>query len=338
VQSKSIVGALVVSGTLSGCPDPDPGDEGLRPASWRTALDADDSIGAFLSVWGASADDVWAVGGQVDALGDRGTGAAYRRQAGAWAAADLPADAPLLNWVHGTASRLWIVGNAGAAYYREGEAWTTTETGTDAPLWGCWAVADDDVWAVGGDALNPDADPVIVHFDGTAWSDHALPELDRDANAMFKVWAAAADDVWVVGDSGVILHFDGQAWAQTPSGTGADLISLWGTGPDNVVAVGGRSIGTIARWNGTAWSVEEVGRIPGINGVWMDERGDAALAGNDGAAALLYAPAFETELEESGAGIMVLHGIYGFDNGERISVGGSLNRSPPYFGIIVETD
>lgn len=338
MKPRPFVCALLLSGFVAGCPASGPEDDGLGPASWRTAVEADDSVGAFLSVWGASSDDVWAVGGQVSALGEAGTGAAYRRQSGTWAAAELPPDAPLLNWVHGTTSRLWIVGNAGAAYYREGDAWTTTPTGTDAPLWGCWAVSDDDVWAVGGDALDPDAEPVIVHFDGTTWSDHPLPDLDRSANAMFKVWAAATDDVWVVGDSGVILHFDGQAWSQVPSGTGADLISLWGTSADNIVAVGGRSIGTIARWDGSTWTSEEVGRIPGINGVWMHESEDAAVAGNDGAAALIYAPAFETELEDSGAGIMVLHGVYGFENGERISVGGTLNRSPPYFGIIVETE
>lgn len=269
---------------------------------------------------------------------DPGVGAAYRRQDGEWSLVTLPDDVPLLNWVHGTESRVWLVGNSGTALYYDGSEFVTTDTGTDAPLWGCWVSSDDDVWAVGGDAFDPDGDPVVLRWDGSAWTPQDLPALDRDSNAMFKVWAAAADAVWVVGADGVILHYDGQAWAQQLAGTGNDLISLWGTGPDDIVAVGGRSIGTLARFDGSEWTSEDVGAIAGLNGVWMHDSGHAALAGNLGVTAVLRPPAFELEIEDSGAGILVLHGIFGFESGERIAVGGSLDRSPPYLGIIVETE
>ncbi len=321
----------------SGCPQPEPTD-GLAPATWTTALQTDIDVGAFLSVWGPSSADVWAVGGQVTSVMDTGTGVAYRRLDGDWSPVDVPAGTPLLNWVHGTDSRVWVVGNAGAALHYDGNAWVQTDTPTDVSLWGCWAVSDDDVWAVGGDTFDDQSPPVLLHWDGASWIDHPMPALDgRMPSAMFKVWAAASDDVWVVGDLGVIVHYDGTAWSHVLSSTGNDLISLWGVGPDEVLAVGGRSIGTLARWDGTSWTSEEAGRFAGLNGVWMDESGDAALAGNMGGAGIVYAPAFESEREDSGAAALVLHGIFGFSGGERIAVGGSLDRSPPYVGIIVET-
>ncbi|MCH9682554.1 MAG: hypothetical protein K0V04_14045 [Deltaproteobacteria bacterium] len=343
-HSASSAAMLVAALACTGCPQPATGDDpspsdGLTPASWTVALQSDTDVGAFLSVWGSAPDDVWAVGGQVSSVMDPGTGAAYRRVDGDWAPADVPAGTPLLNWVHGTRSRVWVVGNAGAALYRDADSWVDTDTPTEVPLWGCWVVADDDVWAVGGDTFDDEAEPVLIHWDGTSWTNHPMPTLDgRNPAAMFKVWAAATDDVWAVGDVGVIVHYDGQSWSQVLSGTGNDLISLWGIGPDEVVAVGGRSIGTIARWDGSTWTTEEVGRFAGLNGIWMDPSGDAALAGNIGGAGIVFASGFETELEDSGAGVQVLHGIYGFDNGERIAVGGSLDRSPPYVGIIVETE
>jgi hypothetical protein len=101
-----------------------------------------------------------------------------------------------------------------------------------------------DVWVVGGDAAaSGDAPPapVLLHFDGTAFAPVALPPVDRTFRALFKVWAADATHVWAVGQSGVVLAFDGRAWTQVLAGTDQDLISLWGTGPTQVAAVGGRS-------------------------------------------------------------------------------------------------
>ncbi|NJK33030.1 MAG: hypothetical protein HC927_11815, partial [Deltaproteobacteria bacterium] len=50
-----------------------------------------------------------------------------------------------------------------------------------------------------------------------------------------------------------MLHWDGSAWTQELAGTSADLISLWGSGDDDVLAVGGRANGVLVRWDGSAW-------------------------------------------------------------------------------------
>lgn len=319
---------------LTGC-EREPSSE-APDGVWEVALDADESLGTFLSVWGPASDDVWAVGGQTSSLSDPGDGTVMHFDGETWSEVELPPDTPLLNWVHGLhADEAWMVGNAGAALHLEGGQWTAISTGVQVQLWGVWMAAPDDVWAVGGDPFEQDGAGALLHYDGSAWSSVELPPLDRASRALFKVWGTGPDDVFAVGDGGVILHFDGTSWTQQPSGTGNDLISLWGTGPNEIVAVGGRQVGTIARYDGSTWQVRDVGRIPGLNGVWVDAQGDAVLVGNRGFAVGLPAQSFEIEPQSTDAGLLVLHAVYGFEDGRRFAVGGSLDRSPPYVGIIV---
>lgn len=329
---------MVLLTTLSfGCPgdDEEPSAYPEPAGPWARAVETDVSEGAFLSVWGPSSDDVWAVGGQVATIGDDGQGTIYRRSGGSWAAAAVPDGTPLLNWVHGAGGEIWAVGNAGAALRYDGSAWQPVDTGVDVPLWGVFAFAADDVWAVGGDAFDRDTPGVVLHYDGSAWATETLPTLDRDSAAMFKVFGVRPDDIHVVGAAGVLLHYDGSAWTQEPSGTANDMISLWGNEADDIVAVGGRAIGTVARWDGTSWTVEEIGELPGLNGIWMDPEGRVSIVGNNGVAAVIR-DGFDAEDEVSTVSFEVLHAVFGLDDGTRVSVGGTLNSSPPYVGLIIE--
>jgi hypothetical protein len=135
----------------------------------------------------------------------------------------------------------------------------------------------------------------------------------------------------------VILHYDGDNWSQVSSGTVRDLISLWGTGPDEIVAVGGRDIGAIARWDGAQWTTTDIGRLPGLNGVWVNQAGRAVVVGGMGTAAWFDTGSDEPNMLTSKAGFNVLHAVFGFDDGTRISVGGTLDRNPPYTGVIIES-
>jgi hypothetical protein len=319
---------LACATACNGDPPPDP-----EPPSFELALETDD--GALLSVWGESADDVWAVGGQprTDDM-TPGQGLLLHWDGEAWSTETLPADTPMLNWVFGTGDALWIVGEDGAALRRDGSDWAPVITGTDVPLWGLWGVGEQDLWTVGGDPF--EGPPIILHWDGSAWTEESIPMLDRESDAMFKVWGAAADDVWVVGDAGVVLHWDGSEFTQVLAGTGADLISVWGTGSDEVLAVGGRSSGTLTRWDGQSWTAETIGELAGLNGVWMDGAGVSTVVGNFAALATVEAGKNEAEILESGAGANVLHGVFGFDDGSRFAVGGSLLTPPPWGGVIVQ--
>lgn len=284
---------------------------------------------------------VWGAGPEdVWAVGGQPeAGVIFHRGPEGWAQAEVP-EGPLLNWVHGAGDEIWVAGNGGRILRRQGDgAFEAMETGVEDPLWGIWAAAPDDVWAVGGDALKPageDPDPLLMHFDGEAWARIPMPTLDRTApKALFKIWGTGPDNVIAVGGRGVLLRYDGAEWRQELVGTGDDLISLWGSGPDDIAVVGGRSGGVLARWDGEAWTTEDLVGLPGLNGIWMASDGAIQVVGNRGSSARIAPGGFDFERDQSGT-LLVLHAIWGAEDGSRFAVGGSLDMTPPYTGIVLE--
>jgi hypothetical protein len=81
-------------------------------------------------------------------------------------------------------------------------------------LQGLWAIASNDVFAVGSGGH-------IDHFNGTAWSPMTSPTTAH----LFDVWGNSASNVYAVGEGG-ILHFDGSSWSVI-NNTSASRV--WGT-------------------------------------------------------------------------------------------------------------
>ncbi|PRQ05743.1 hypothetical protein ENSA5_00630 [Enhygromyxa salina] len=319
---------LALAVLLGGC-EPEPAPE---PA-WEIGFEADESFGALLSAWGPSPTELYAVGGNPE------RGAMIRFDGDAWSEQALPEGFPLANWVFGLPAEggttLWVAGNEGMAARRDVDgSWTTMDLGTTGPLWGIWGTADSNMWAVGGSI--PGDEPILAHYDGSAWTMVPIPALDRELDALFKVWGTSSTQVFAVGHSGVILHYDGSEWTQQLAGTASDLISLWGTGPNEIVAVGGRSNGVIARYDGQAWRSETIGMLPGLNGVWLDSEGTGFAVGVEGLVIEIPAGTFDYEELDRSARPDVLHGAFGFDEGARVGVGGNLLFSPPWTGVIVQ--
>ena len=123
----------------------------------------------------------------------------------------------------------------------------------------------DDVWALGSWTLPQDVDrPLMLHWDGTAWTRVRLPlALGR----LVDVTAVAEDDVWAAGQVGnktIAIHWDGTAWSIVPTpnfGWWNRLSSVAALGPDDVWAVGeyvaagafGRYHPIIINWDGIEW-------------------------------------------------------------------------------------
>jgi hypothetical protein len=311
------------------------GESTASVEAWRIAFEADEEIGALLSTWGPSAAHVYAVGGQNGP--GISTGAMLVRADGQWSEALLPADTAKLNWIHGNGELRVAVGERGVILVRSGDdeatPWERFGCGTVLPLWGAWIVAADDVWAVGGDGFSHA--PVLCHFDGGQWAQLELPAEALASKGLFKVFGLAQDDVWAVGDDGLLLHLDGEGWQAVDSGTDVDLISLWGNGSEELLAVGGRASGVLAR-KSDAWTIADLGEtVPGLNGVWMDASGTATVVGILGTVATLepgaVAPVFETAPTMS-----TLHAVWSPGDGTFIAVGGSLELPPPFTGVILE--
>jgi hypothetical protein len=301
------------------------GEEGWQPVV-QTSVDQ----GAIMSVWGPAEDEVYVVGGQVGPS----TGLVLRYDGADWVDEPLPADTPMLDWVYGVDGKVWAVGQDGVILIREDGEWRSEASPVDNILWGVWGASQDEVWAVGGDGFGDD--PVLLRRSADTWEPVTVPDLGVEAFGFFKVWGTAADDVWVVGDAGATLHWDGVAWSPHLSDDSVDLISVWGTPDEGVVAVGGRAMGRVGRWSGTQWQAETLS-TPGLNGVWLDPAGGITAVGNQGTILDIAPGGFGFEPEESGS-LLALHAVYGFSGGPRYAVGGSLLAAPPYVGVVLRID
>lgn len=294
---------------------------------WREAFDAE-SLGWLLSTWGSASDDVYAVGGTEAA------GLVEHYDGKAWAAVELDVSVPLLNWVHGFgADDVTIVGNAGTVLHRSGGTFALQPTPTDQNLWGVWGAAPDDLWSVGGSGKN-DGDATLLHYDGATWQTVPIPTLQKaGVNAFFKVWGTSATNVYVVGQKGAVLHFDGSSWKEELVGASDDLIALWGTGPNDIVAVGGRAIGIASTWNGTSWQTHSLAPLPGLNGVWSRRPGKAHVVGVAGTLGVLTTTDFSLS-DQSVDTPLDLHGVFASPGGRLVAVGGNFSGPvPPYRGV-----
>jgi len=66
------------------------------------------------------------------------------------------------------------------------------------------------------------------------------------------IWGSGADDVWAVGRMGRILHWNGSDWQTVPSPTTDNLLAVWGSAADDIWAVGWN--GLILHYDGKDWS------------------------------------------------------------------------------------
>lgn len=103
-----------------------------------------------------------------------------------------------------------------------------------------WAVARDDVWAVGEFGT-------LMHYDGRYWTVEPLP-LEAGEPDLYALWASGPDDVWAVGGlfawdplltkpdtPAVILHRDAQGWRLFKTDPGWSAVyAVWGVAPGEV--------------------------------------------------------------------------------------------------------
>ncbi len=238
------------------------GHEGLilemsRTDGVLTKVDGIDTGITFFGVWGASSDDLWAVGQTLDGAGPP---ALFRRQSGTWAAWEDPDlgpgdDRQIYFKVHGTtASDVWIVGTNGQALHYDGTSLVRVATDaeastTTAPLLTVDA-GGERPYAVGGAGNG-----LVLEYDGTDWLDRS-PDFEPGYNGV----CASADSAVAVGVRGVrAVRQDSTSWlSDREAGIDAWIDRDWhgcAIAPDGAVwTVGGRIAarplkeGAIAYW------------------------------------------------------------------------------------------
>jgi hypothetical protein len=206
------------------------------PAAWSGPLAIPNTVAQGLGgIWGATATDIWAVGGRGTVLHFDGN--AWTDQTPGQTNEDLYA-------VHGSsASDVWAVGIHGAALHWDGMSWSSPPSGTTADLVGVFAAASDQVWVAASDGPRRSESGAFVHHP------------DWPPGPIHAVWASSPNDVWMVGD-GAIHHFDGSIFATTQIAQAAEFAAIGGSGMGSVFAIGHStsarpgfaSLGADGRW------------------------------------------------------------------------------------------
>ena len=170
-----------------------------------------------------------------------------------------------------------VVLGAGSAFAVGGWAIVAAPpTGQNATFTGVATVSDSDAWAVGyrsGAAFtNVGAKVLIDNWNGTAWSQVAVPTTPGNTALLLGVSASSATDAWAVGRTQlnksdfepVALHWNGTAWSVSPGFataisiiSGASAVGVADISADDAYAIGNSAataVGSLAHWNGTSWS------------------------------------------------------------------------------------
>jgi hypothetical protein len=243
-------------------------------------------------------DDVWAVGAGGVYGGARAT-LTIHWDGSAWTAVPSPVGANEVNWLTGVAAvasgDVWAVGYSATnppnqslsrtlIEHWDGSGWSVVASPDPTPplsggpysneLYGVAAVATDDVWAVGRTHDYGAGRPLIVHWDGTAWTAVRAPRTGQ-FGILRSVTAVATDDVWAAGTQYVngnqrtlVVHWDGATWSVVPSANDGpyvqELFRIRAVAPDDIWAVGyhnavfgvrQRFQTSIFHWDGSSWSV-----------------------------------------------------------------------------------
>lgn len=206
---------------------------------------------------------------------------------------------------------VWAVGSSGDRNFGDftliehwnGTAWSivpSPDPGSDTnSLRAVDGVSPEDLWAVGSyDSGGNLAQPLALHWDGTAWSQVDVPGLNSLRATLSGLVVISAGDVWAAGytwgqGGGIayrtlLLHWDGTAWTQVPSpnaGTWDDRltsISAVSAGDIWVAGRSGRADGIyqplVEHFDGTTWSIVPLPSVDPVNGFL---NGISAAASND---------------------------------------------------------
>jgi hypothetical protein len=187
-----------------------------------------------------------------------------------------------LRWREGAWDVLATIPGTNATRPRELRGRTPLPVPDTTALYDVDAVADDDVWVVGDEALPfTVVRPVLGRWEGTTFKRYALKTPPDVGVHLRGVSARTWDDVWAVGYAedpslgtvAAIYHFDGRTWTPVPNPADAlggsrllDVVAVRG----EVWAVGSAPDGSLfLHFDGKVWA-RDAGPRPGASPVTVD--------------------------------------------------------------------
>src|SRR5437773_667089 len=229
--------------------------------------------GTYWAVWGATGNDVFAVGDD---------GSIWHYDGTSWTA-QPSGTTQVLYGVWGSGRKdVFAVGTGGTILHYDGTSWTVQPSGTPQDLYGVWGSGGTEVFAVG-------ADGTILHYDGTSWTAQA----SGTTAVLYGVWGSGGTDVFAVGTGGTIVHYNGTGWTAQTSGTSAYLYGVWGSGGTDVFAVGSDFVNggaAILHYDGASWTAQPTGATLDLYGVWGSGGTNVFAVGRSGPPLHHYGP------------------------------------------------
>jgi hypothetical protein len=235
-------------------------------ASWVPQPVLDSTLDLH-GVWGAAANDVWAVG-------TRGTTGRIAHYDGTGWTLLPDSFGTGLNSVAGTSStNVWAVGDGTSSFHWNGSAWQSVDASVAAPH---ALVA---VTAAANRAFAATDSTLVIAWDGTSWKPYAEPNAPA---VLSGVWGET--DLWSTGLGGGVWNTTGVQWNTVLNPMMSNpMTGVWGTGANNVWAVG--FYGNIGHWNGSSFAlVPDVTHLTGQNlfAVWGTGSGEIWSVGEGG--------------------------------------------------------
>jgi len=120
-----------------------------------------------------------------------------------------------------------------------------------AALLSVWGTGPDDMWVAGGRSVIDGAPTVLHDRDGWTRVDAGVPGGD-----LWAVFGFEGGDVLFAGANGTIVRYRDGAFTPMATPRTGTIFGLWGTGPDDVWAVGdGGTAGAIVwHYDGASWT------------------------------------------------------------------------------------
>jgi probable HAF family extracellular repeat protein len=229
-------------------------------SAWLPVLAGTDISIIYDQVWASGPNDAWV------------TGTRLRHWDGvAWADVVLPiGDVRVTTFIGGRGpDDVWVgVVSASAGgtllFHWNGASWTdmTPPPRPDVAASGprfVWPAASEDVWVIRGLMQpGPYGGFVVVGSDVTRWDGSAwtTATIPVEANLM-SIWGSAPDDVWAAGVG--MFHFDGHDWTQAVLPRAGSFWRIWGSCATDVWVTGTVPM----HFNGGSWS-EDLDRPAGL--------------------------------------------------------------------------
>ncbi len=231
-------------------------------STWRAIADGTTGTPtvSWNSVWASEDADVWVVGDSGNIMHWNGS---------TWATTPSGTVVKLRHVWGLNSSTVYAVGDSGTILKWNGSSWSAQTSGISSAVTGIWGRAGNDLYAstLGGDTLRSN---------GTTWTKGiALVQPQR------SVWgnnAASPSSVFYVGDLGGLNHLYIASFSSSGAIGSPTLYGVWGTGDDNVWAVGaGGNIshnlgfGSFTNWlNESLTTTQNLLSVAGVdkNNVW----------------------------------------------------------------------